>query len=61
MTGYWAPFSNVLATGVRHEFDVVATMELKDGKISALHIVMDTASIRPTFEKDTGRTAGPSK
>ena len=55
MTGYWARFSNVLATGARHEFDVVAAMKIKNGKISALHIVMDTAFIRPTFEKDAGR------
>jgi hypothetical protein len=53
-TGYWARFSNLLATGARHEFDVVAVMELKGDKISALHIVMDTFFIRATFDEDTG-------
>ena len=55
MTGYWARFSNVLARGAHHELEVVVVMELKGDKISALHIVMDTAFIRPTFDKDTER------
>ena len=54
-TGYWARFSSTFATGARHDFELVAVMELNEGKISAFHIVMDTAFIRATFEKDTGR------
>ena len=60
ITGYWARFSSTFVTGARHQFDLVAVMELNGGKISAFHIVMDTAFIRSTFEKDTGRAqAGP--
>jgi hypothetical protein len=56
-TGYWARFSSTFTTGARHDFELVAIMELSEEKISAFHIVMDTALIRANFEKDTGRAA----
>jgi len=57
-TGYWAHLSNLLATGAQHEFDLVAVMELEGDRISAFHIVMDTALIRPTFDRDMGHASG---
>jgi hypothetical protein len=46
-----------LAAGRRHQvsFDVADVLELAaDERIAALHIVYDTAGIRPSFERETG-------
>jgi hypothetical protein len=61
ITGYWAKFDWVLPTGVHAPFEVVVIMELDNqGLIEKFHIVMDTAFIRPVFEKEMGRlSAGP--
>jgi hypothetical protein len=61
ITGYWARFDWVLPTGVHAPFEAVAIMELDNqGLIDQFHIIMDTAFIRPAFEKEMGRaSAGP--
>jgi hypothetical protein len=61
VTGYWAKFDWVLPTGVHAPFEAVAIMELDNqGLIDKFHIIMDTAFIRPTFEKEMGHgSAGP--
>jgi hypothetical protein len=45
-----------LASGQRAPFDVVDVLELAaDDRIAALHIVDDTADVRPVFENETRR------
>jgi hypothetical protein len=53
----WFHFDWQLPSGKRAPFDVVDVLELAaDDQIAALHIVYDTADVRPVFENET---AGP--
>ncbi|HEX3388875.1 MAG TPA: nuclear transport factor 2 family protein [Streptosporangiaceae bacterium] len=52
----WFHFDWRLPSGQRAPFDVVDVLELAaDGRIAALHIVYDTADVRPVFENETRR------
>jgi hypothetical protein len=43
-------------SGRKAPFDVIDMLELTDdGRIASLHIVYDTAQVRPAFEQETGR------
>ena len=56
LVSIWFHFDWRLPSGRRAPFDVVDVLELApDGRIAALHIVYDTADVRPAFEKDTGQ------
>lgn len=52
----WFHFDWQLPSGQRTPFDVVDVLELAaDDRIAALHIVYDTADVRPVFENETRR------
>jgi len=52
----WFHFDWQLPGGQRAPFDVVDVLELAAGdRIAALHIVYDTADVRPVFENETRR------
>jgi hypothetical protein len=54
----WFHFDWQLPSGRHAPFDAVDVLELDpSGHITALHIVYDTAPIRPVFEQETGRTS----
>jgi hypothetical protein len=54
----WFRFDWQLPGGGHATFDVVDVLELAaGGRISSLHIVYDTASVRPVFEEETGRAS----
>jgi ketosteroid isomerase-like protein len=56
LVSIWFHFDWRLPSGRRAPFDVVDVLELApDGRIAALHIVYDTADVRPAFEDDTGQ------
>jgi ketosteroid isomerase-like protein len=56
LAGIWFGFGWQLAGGQQVRFDVVDVMELAgDGRIAAVRIVYDTASVRPVFEQQTSR------
>ncbi|MEP7022916.1 MAG: nuclear transport factor 2 family protein [Actinomycetota bacterium] len=56
LVSIWFRFDWLLAGGQRAPFDVVDVLELATGGlIAALHIVYDTADVRPVFERDTGK------
>jgi ketosteroid isomerase-like protein len=49
-----------LPSGRPAPFDVVDVLELSaDSRVAALHIVYDTADVRPAFEQDTGKPSWP--
>lgn len=52
----WFRFDWRLPSGHAAPFEVVDVLELAaDERIAALRIVYDTASVRPAFERETGR------
>jgi len=54
----WFRFDWRLRGGTRSPFDVVDVLELDDSdRIAALRIVYDTVSVRPAFERETGRAS----
>jgi ketosteroid isomerase-like protein len=56
LVSIWFRFDWRLTSGTPVPFDVVDVLELADDeRIAALHIVYDTAHIRPVFEQETGR------
>ena len=56
LVSIWFHFDWRLPSGRKAPFDVVDVLELaNDGRIAGLHIVYDTAEVRPTFEQETGR------
>jgi ketosteroid isomerase-like protein len=57
----WFHFDWQLPSGQRAPFDVVDVLELAaDDRIAALHIVYDTADVRPIFENETRRPSRPA-
>jgi hypothetical protein len=55
LVSIWFRFDWRLAGGHQVSFDVADVLELAaDERIAALHIVYDTAGIRPSFERETG-------
>jgi hypothetical protein len=57
----WFHFDWQLPSGQRTPFDVVDVLELAaDDRIAALHIVYDTADVRPIFENETRRPSWPA-
>lgn len=60
LVSIWFHFDWRLPSGRPAPFDVVDVLELSaDGSIAALHIVYDTADVRPAFEQDTGKRSWP--
>lgn len=58
LASIWFRFEWELPTGRQVTFDVVDMLELaEEDRIAALHIVYDTAAVRPAFEEATGRPA----
>ncbi len=56
LVSIWFHFDWRLPSGRHAPFDVVDVLELgADGRVAALHIVYDTADVRPAFEDDTGK------
>lgn len=56
LVSIWFHFDWRLSSGRKARFDVIDMLELTDdGRIASLHIVYDTAQIRPAFEQETGR------
>ncbi|MGE5135766.1 MAG: nuclear transport factor 2 family protein [Gemmatimonadota bacterium] len=56
LASIWFRFEWELPTGRAVTFDVVDMLELADDdRIAALHIVYDTADVRPAFEEATGK------
>jgi hypothetical protein len=56
LVSIWFRFDWQLPSGHRASLDVVDVLELAaDERIAALHIVYDTADVRPVFEQETGR------
>lgn len=56
LVSIWFRFDWRLSGGREAPFDVVDMLALTaDGRIGALHIVYDTAGVRPVFEQETGR------
>lgn len=56
LVSIWFHFDWRLPSGRQAPFDVVDVLELTpEDRIVALHIVYDTADIRPVFEQETGR------
>jgi hypothetical protein len=54
----WFHFDWQLPSGRHAPFDAVDVLELDpSGRITALHIVYDTAAIRLVFEQETGRSS----
>ena len=52
----WFHFDWRLPSGRQAPFDVIDMLELTDdGRIASLHIVYDTAQVRPAFEQETGK------
>lgn len=57
----WFHFDWQLPSGRRAPFDVVDVLELAaDDRTAALHIVYDTADVRPIFENETRRPSWPA-
>ena len=57
----WFHFDWQLPSGQRAPFDVVDVLELAaDDRIAVLHIVYDTADVRPIFENETRRPSWPA-
>jgi len=57
-TAFWFDFDWVLADGTPAPFTVVDIAELNaEGLITTLHIVYDTATVRPLFEKSASSPA----
>jgi hypothetical protein len=55
LVSIWFRFDWRLPSGHQVHFDVVDVLELAaDERIAALHIVYDTAGVRPSFERETG-------
>lgn len=60
LVSIWFHFDWRLPSGRPAPFDVVDVLELTtDGRVAALHIVYDTADVRPAFEQDTGKLSWP--
>ncbi len=56
LVSIWFHFDWRLPSGRKARFDVIDMLELTDdGRIASLHIVYDTAQVRPAFEQETGR------
>jgi hypothetical protein len=56
LVSIWFHFDWRLPSGRQAPFDVIDMLELTDdGRIASLHIVYDTAEVRPAFEQETGR------
>jgi SnoaL-like domain len=56
LVSIWFHFDWRLPSGRKAPFDVIDMLELTDdGRIASLHIVYDTAQVRPAFEQETGR------
>jgi len=56
LVSIWFHFDWRLPSGRQAPFDVIDMLELAaDGRIASLHIVYDTAQVRPAFEQDTGK------
>jgi ketosteroid isomerase-like protein len=56
LVSIWFHFDWRLPSGRQAPFEVVDVLELAaGGRIAALHIVYDTADVRPAFENDTGK------
>lgn len=62
LVSFWFHFAWRLASGAEAPFDAVDLAELDDdGRITALHIVYDTVTVRPIFEAERSRSdAGTS-
>jgi ketosteroid isomerase-like protein len=60
LVSIWFHFDWRLPSGRAAPFDVVDVLELSaDGRVASLHIVYDTADVRPAFEQDTGKLSWP--
>jgi hypothetical protein len=58
LVSIWFHFDWQLPSGQQAPFDVVDVLELAaDERIAALHIVYDTARVRPLFEQEIGRSS----
>ncbi len=57
LASIWFRFEWELPTGQQVTFEVVDLLELVGQRISALHIVYDTADVRPAFEVATGKAS----
>jgi ketosteroid isomerase-like protein len=56
LVSVWFHFDWRLPSGRKAPFEVIDMMELADdGRIASLHIVYDTAQVRPAFEQETGK------
>jgi hypothetical protein len=56
LVSIWFHFDWRLPSGRKAPFEVIDMMELADdGRIASLHIVYDTAQVRPAFEQETGK------
>jgi hypothetical protein len=56
LVSIWFHFDWWLPSGRKAPFDVIDMLELTDdGRIASLHIVYDTAQVRPAFEQETGK------
>jgi hypothetical protein len=56
LVSVWFHFDWRLPSGRQAPFDVIDMLELgDDGRIASLHIVYDTAQVRPAFEQETGK------
>jgi hypothetical protein len=58
LVSIWFHFDWRLPSALRRKapFEVIDMMELADdGRIASLHIVYDTAQVRPAFEQETGK------
>jgi ketosteroid isomerase-like protein len=56
LVSIWFRFDWRLPSGREAPFDVVDVLEIAaDGRIARLHIIYDTAAVRPAFEQETGR------
>ncbi|OUE23812.1 SnoaL-like domain protein [Clavibacter michiganensis] len=59
---FWFDFDWVLANGERAPFSVVDVAELDaEGRIMRLHIVYDTAPLRPSFDRQRAQAAAEAR
>lgn len=57
LAAIWFRFDWTLRSGQSAGFDCVDMLTLDhDGLISELHIIYDTVTVRPAFERETGRS-----
>jgi ketosteroid isomerase-like protein len=62
LAAIWFRFDWTLRSGRSAGFDCVDMLTLdRDGLISALHIIYDTVTVRPAFERETGHSWRPGQ